>query len=333
MAPKSAKLPKNAATTSSKSLLSVSNHEINWMPSDYEEFLREFRILPEWHPELPSLGQTALNAPPGKICLYADFFRFSHFRLPISKFCLRCSYLPNKSFRIDSAISLRVCSKECPRERCFSLFQVFFKLVKKDDWYSFDKRGGPSMVLKVPSSSKDKNWRSKFFYIDERVIPGKMQWRSPVDPIIDPAPVEDRYVNSRLYKWLCEYPTNIQPIPEHALVATWISCLWDSPSAKPGYLNRNGGEGFFFEVLSDTRRELLVPKEKPLKPKEAPFLHFTARYVVFPLGFLLLTFPGPSWHHNRTCKFQTDYCFCQWVSSFFPLSGACALFCLFHGFN
>ncbi|KAD3068350.1 hypothetical protein E3N88_36230 [Mikania micrantha] len=42
-------------------------------------------------------------------------------------------------------------------------------------------------------------------------------------------------------------------------------------------------EGYYFEVLSDTRRELLVPREQTLKPNEVPLLHFTARYVAFPL--------------------------------------------------
>ncbi|KAL8245596.1 hypothetical protein R6Q59_011854 [Mikania micrantha] len=247
MAPKSAKLSKNIVTAPSKSLLSVSNHEVNWVPSDYEEFLREFRILSAWHPELPGPGQTALNAPPGKVCLYADFFRFSHFRLPVSRFCLRM--LERYGIHISQMSPLGLIRlyhyefvvRSIQENVTPLLFQVFFKLVKKDDWYSFDKRGDPSMVHKVPSSSKDKNWKNKFFYIDKKIFPGKMQWRSPMDPIIDPAPAESEYINSRLYKWLCKHPTDIQAIPEHALVATGISRFWDSPSTKPVYLNQKGG--------------------------------------------------------------------------------------------
>ncbi|KAL8260264.1 hypothetical protein R6Q59_028217 [Mikania micrantha] len=123
MAPKPSKASRSSTSSSSKNLLSVSSYEINWTPIDFEGFLQEFRILPEWHPELPSQGSTALDAPLGKICLYADFFRFSHFRLPIS----------------------------------ISFLRMLERLVKKDDWYYFDRRGGPSMVLKVPSSSWDKN--------------------------------------------------------------------------------------------------------------------------------------------------------------------------------
>ncbi|KAD5317404.1 hypothetical protein E3N88_17350 [Mikania micrantha] len=289
MAPKPAKPSKNAMATSSKSLLSVSNHEINWALSDYEEFLGEFRILPSWHPELPSPGQTTLNAPPGKVCLYADFFRFSHFRLPVSKFCLQM--LGRYGVHISQMSPLGLIRlyhyefvlRSVQEDVTPLLFRVFFKLVKKDDWYSFDKRGGPSMIQKVPSSSRDKNWRNKFFYIDERVFPGVMQWRSPLDPIIDPIPAESEYTNSRLYKWLCKHPTDIQSIPEHALVATGISRFWDSPSTKPVYLNKDGKEGYYFKVLSDTRRGLLVPREQPLKPNEMPLLRFTASYVAFPL--------------------------------------------------
>ncbi|KAL8260687.1 hypothetical protein R6Q59_028640 [Mikania micrantha] len=174
MAPKPSKTSKSSTSSSSKSLLSVSTHEINWMPSDFEGFLQEFRILPEWHPELPSLGSTSLDVPSGKICLYADFFRFSHFRLPISKFCLHMLERYGLHISQMSPLGLiRLYHYEfvlrSVRAAVVPLyFQIFFKLVKKDDWYSFDKRGGPSMVLKVPSSSRDKNWRNKFFFIDEK---------------------------------------------------------------------------------------------------------------------------------------------------------------------
>ncbi|KAD5961338.1 hypothetical protein E3N88_12811 [Mikania micrantha] len=261
MAPKSAKPPKNAMAASSKSLLSVSNHEINWVSSDYEEFLGEFRILPSWHPEFPSPGQTALNAPPGKVCLYADFFRFSHFRLPVSKFCLQILGRYGVHISQMSPLGLiRLYHYEfvllsIQEDVTPLLFRVFFNLVKKDDWYSFDKRGGPSMIQKVPSSSRDKNWRNKFFYIDERVFPGVMQWRSPLDPIVDPIPAESEYANTRIRDCI-NGSVNILPISK---------------------------EGYYFEVLSDTRRGLLVPREQPLKPNVMPLLRFTARYIAFPL--------------------------------------------------
>ncbi|KAL8252279.1 hypothetical protein R6Q59_035972 [Mikania micrantha] len=112
----------------------------------------------------------------------------------------------------------------------------------------------------------------------------KCKWRSPVDPIIDPLPEESSYKNHVVYKWLCKHPTDIQPIPEHALVAADISRLWDSPSTKPVYTTKSGGEGYFFDVLSDTRLGLLVPEEMPLNTDEAPFLQFTSHCFVFLLG-------------------------------------------------
>ncbi|KAL8261125.1 hypothetical protein R6Q59_025174 [Mikania micrantha] len=288
MAPKPSKTSKSSTSSSSKSLLSVSTYEINWMPSDFKGFLQEFLILPEWHPELSSLGSTALDVPSGKICLYADFFRFSRFWLPISKFCLRM--LERYGLHVSQMSPLgfiRLYHYEfvlrSVRAAVVPLyFQIFFKLVKKDDWYSFDKRGGPSIVLKVPSSSHDENWRNKFFFIDEKVIPIRMRWRSPTDPIVDQAPTNNSYKDITAYEWLSKHLTDIQPIPEHALVATGISRLWDSPSSRPVYTTKDGGSGYFFVVLLDNRRGLLVPEERPLKPQEMPFLRFTARYFAFP---------------------------------------------------
>ncbi|KAL8229791.1 hypothetical protein R6Q57_014691 [Mikania cordata] len=238
MVPKPSKTSKSSTSSSSNSLLLVSTHEINWMPSDFEGFLKEFRIFPEWHPELPSLGSAALDVHSGKIWLYVDIFRFSHFQLPISKFFLHI--LERYGLHISQMIPLGLIHLyqyefvlRSARAAVIPLyFQIFFKLVKKDDWYSFDKRGGPSMVLKVPSSSRDKNWRNKFFFIDEKVIPSRMRWRSSTDPIIDLAPTDN-----------------------------------------PGY---------FFDVLLDNRRGLLVPEERPLKAQEMPFMQFTARYFAFP---------------------------------------------------
>ncbi|KAL8226207.1 hypothetical protein R6Q57_018764 [Mikania cordata] len=97
---------------------------------------------------------------------------------------------------------------------------------------------------------------------DGTVIPSRRQWRSSTDPIIDLAPENSSFKDHAVYKWLYKHPTNIQPILEHALVAI--------------------GPGYFFDVLSDPRRGLLIPEARSLKSHEAPFLQFTDHFFIFP---------------------------------------------------
>ncbi|KAL8209277.1 hypothetical protein R6Q57_006009 [Mikania cordata] len=142
--------------------LSVSNHETSWMPSDYKEFIQEYRIAPDWRPELPRMNQMISDDPNGKICLCAEFFRFSHFVSSYQSFLsknaggLWSSYFSNEPFRFNPFISLFV-MRSIRQKATPLLFHAFFKLVKNDNWFSFDKHSGPSMVHKVPSCCRDKN--------------------------------------------------------------------------------------------------------------------------------------------------------------------------------
>ncbi|MFS7944145.1 hypothetical protein Hanom_Chr06g00508631 [Helianthus anomalus] len=58
------------------------------------------------------------------------------------------------------------------------VFRAFFVLVWKSPFFTFDRRDIDVTCLRsVPTSSRDKEWKKKFFYIDAGVIPGEMHWR------------------------------------------------------------------------------------------------------------------------------------------------------------
>lgn len=87
--------------------------------------------------------------------------------------------------------------KKCPR---LGLFHTFFKFKKENGWYSFDKRNASKNLLgKVPSSSADKDWKSKFFFVDAGVIPCNMRFRLKGEQVVDEAPLAAE-VNSGEYQ-------------------------------------------------------------------------------------------------------------------------------------
>ncbi|MFS7944151.1 hypothetical protein Hanom_Chr06g00508701 [Helianthus anomalus] len=52
------------------------------------------------------------------------------------------------------------------------VFRDFFVLVWKSPFFTFDRRDiYVSCLRSVPTSSRDKEWKKKFFYIDAGVIP------------------------------------------------------------------------------------------------------------------------------------------------------------------
>ncbi|MFS8008153.1 hypothetical protein Hanom_Chr14g01269351 [Helianthus anomalus] len=57
------------------------------------------------------------------------------------------------------------------------VFRAFFILVWKSPFFTFDRRDTDVSCLRdIPTSSKDKDWKKKFVYIDADVIPGEMHW-------------------------------------------------------------------------------------------------------------------------------------------------------------
>ncbi|MFS7898754.1 hypothetical protein Hanom_Chr05g00429801 [Helianthus anomalus] len=58
------------------------------------------------------------------------------------------------------------------------VFYALYTLVWKSPFFTFDRRSTDEACLRyVPLSSRDKDWKNKFFFIDVDVIPGEIHWR------------------------------------------------------------------------------------------------------------------------------------------------------------
>ncbi|KAJ0780474.1 hypothetical protein HanPI659440_Chr06g0238161 [Helianthus annuus] len=59
---------------------------INWREDELNNLIQNFGFSSDWGVQFPTANCTALDAPPGYITLYADFFQEGNFWLPMSKF-------------------------------------------------------------------------------------------------------------------------------------------------------------------------------------------------------------------------------------------------------
>ncbi|KAF5817862.1 hypothetical protein HanXRQr2_Chr02g0057991 [Helianthus annuus] len=221
-----------------------------WGVTSFNNLVHDYGIRAEWNPVLPSKTDTAFPLKGGKITLFSDFFKFCNFRLPITKFLK--SVLDFYHIHISQIHPLGLVKLRQFEYACIALghipelvvFRAFFVLVWKSPFFTFDRRDTDASCLRdIPTSSRDKDWKKKFFYLDATVIPGEMHWREkgPKDKVRDDAPPEDSYTSNALYVKLCGRPFECTIIPEGALVMAGMSLLWPDIKRYPSFQRDNAG--------------------------------------------------------------------------------------------
>ncbi|MFS8000422.1 hypothetical protein Hanom_Chr12g01178121 [Helianthus anomalus] len=94
------------------------------------------------------------------IALYVDFFFDGNFRLPITKF-------------VANLLGINP---------DWDMFNVFYFMACNAGFYSFSARNNVTAIGANPSKSLH-DWKHKFFYIREVVIPKKMTFRDTTQKI------------------------------------------------------------------------------------------------------------------------------------------------------
>ncbi|MFS7925879.1 hypothetical protein Hanom_Chr04g00290381 [Helianthus anomalus] len=157
-----------------------------WGPVSYNNLVQEYNIRLEWNPVLPSKTDTTFPLKKGKITLYR-LVKLHHFEFT----CIALGHIPE-----------------------ITVFRAFFILVWKSPFFTFDRRDvDVSFLRDIPISSRDKEWKKKFFYIEANVIPGGMQWRE--------MGAKDKFKDD--------------VIPEGALVMVGMSLLWQDIRLYPSF--------------------------------------------------------------------------------------------------
>ncbi|KAJ0714990.1 hypothetical protein HanPI659440_Chr13g0495711 [Helianthus annuus] len=205
---------------------------LRWDLGLFEQIVRSFRFPPEWDARYPAQGQTAADAPPGYITLYEDFFLQGNFRLPATNFL--GSILSYYNFHISQMsppgmVRVRHFEFLCRShgiEPSVDKFRAFYQLQRTMGFFSFASRGAAKKILLNPPKSFH-DWKPKFFFIREEVLPIAMPFREWTEAI----PKEDLPIpkTARWYQQLTPTPNRV--FGESVLVAAKMSDQW-SPSSK-----------------------------------------------------------------------------------------------------
>ncbi|GKC69195.1 hypothetical protein Tco_1115078, partial [Tanacetum coccineum] len=161
-------------------------------------FCSDYFIPESLHPELPGPEDAIVNFPEGKIGVYCKFFEFANYRIPITQFLfdlLGYYQIHLSQLSVIGAAKVSQFEINCRVLNVIptvDLFRVFYIPSYQSGWMSFAKRPGkdtPQCYVKPLDSLK--NWNNRFFWVDERVFPTPVAWRSSAPR--DNKPTADSY--------------------------------------------------------------------------------------------------------------------------------------------
>nr|GFC18906.1 hypothetical protein [Tanacetum cinerariifolium] len=179
------------------------------------------------HLELPGPGDRIVDFPEGKVGVYTRFFEFANFRLPLSQFLfdvLGYYQIHLSQLSVIGAAKVSHFEINCRVLNIIptlSLFRVFYTPSFNLGWMSFSKRQGkntPQCYTKPLDSLK--NWNDRLFWVDERVFPTVVDWRT--NAFKDGMPVNGTYFVEAV-RALDTHRTPIQKQPEMLLCLVGIS--------------------------------------------------------------------------------------------------------------
>ncbi|MFS7946123.1 hypothetical protein Hanom_Chr06g00532351 [Helianthus anomalus] len=114
----------------------------------------------------------------------------------------------------------------------FDVFRALYKLNWSGDWYTFEvRKKNASCYSWITTSLKD--WKDRFFLVDDRCVPAEMTWRLKRSSFPPPPPPKDFVFNRDLYAALIKEAGRVQKFPEHILVMGKISTIWSEPEYYP----------------------------------------------------------------------------------------------------
>ncbi|GJZ81516.1 hypothetical protein Tco_0646510, partial [Tanacetum coccineum] len=249
------------------------------------EFTSEYGILEGLHPELPSPEDTTVDFPEGKVGVYTKFFEFANYRIPISQFLFDILgyyqiYLLQLSVIGAAKVSyIEITCCVLNIIPVLSLFRVFYIPSYHSGWMSFSKQPGkntPQCYTKPLDSLK--NWNNRFFWMDEKVFPTVVVWRTGAPK--DEMPSVDSY-SALDVATLNTRRTPFQKQPELLLCLVGLSRRYFlGDDVYPTFLNDDDREMDLFNLISAPNPAKVKTGTRPRAAHEVPLLTATASRVI-----------------------------------------------------
>ncbi|GJS91433.1 hypothetical protein Tco_0774069 [Tanacetum coccineum] len=247
-------------------------------------FCSDYFIPESLHPELPGPKDAIVNFSKGKIGVYCKFFEFANYRIPITQFLFDLLgyyqiYLSQLSvIGAAKVIQFEINCRVLNVIPTVDLFRVFYIPSYQSGWMSFTKRPGkdtPQCYVKPLDSLK--NWNNRFFWVDERVFPTPVAWRSFA--LRDNKPTADSYSEVDVAT-LDTHRTSFGQQPEDLLCLVGISQNYFFPEDQyPVFLYDNDQVMDLFGLIKNPNPKVKVGT-RPRAAHEVPLLQATAIRVV-----------------------------------------------------
>ncbi|KAJ0712813.1 hypothetical protein HanOQP8_Chr09g0338911 [Helianthus annuus] len=200
-------------------------------------YVDKYAIPASLHPILPEKNTPIYPFPEGKIGIYTRMFDYCNYRLPLMKFLIDVLLFHEVHLSQMNPFGLaKVCHFELScrglgSDPDLDVFRAFYRLNRSGNWFTFEVRDKSSCCYSwITTSIKD--WKDRFFWVDDRCIPVEMTWRLKRSRLPPPLP-EDFEYNTDLYATLIKEAGRVQKLPEHILVMGQISTMWNQPEWYP----------------------------------------------------------------------------------------------------
>ncbi|GJU11439.1 hypothetical protein Tco_1133835 [Tanacetum coccineum] len=250
-----------------------------------QEFASEYYIPESLHPELPGPEDNIVDFPEGKIGVYTKFFEFANYRIPISQFLF--DILGHFQIHLSQLSVIGAAKVSHFEINCrvlnirptVNLFRVFYIPSYNSGWMSFSKRPGkntPQCYSKPLDSLK--NWNNRFFWVDERVFPTVVDWRTSAPK--DERPAADSY-SAEDVATLNLHRTPIQKQPEELLCLVGLSRNYFLRDDEyPTFLYDDDREMDLFNLINAPNPLKVKTGARPRLSHEVPLLTATATRVI-----------------------------------------------------
>ncbi|KAJ0683385.1 hypothetical protein HanPI659440_Chr16g0657731 [Helianthus annuus] len=112
------------------------------------------------------------------------------------------------------------------------------------------------------------SWKEQFFWVSESVVPFKMVWRHP-DAVLNELDPSESELNEGMLKALRACPSQLRPFPEHLLVFTGVSVLWDRPNRDPSFTRGGQVMSALDFIKSDDTSDVVLGDTEAIEDEDA----------------------------------------------------------------